>query len=56
MCHDWWERRRWEEREASRELWNEFSQTRPVSDPEVTEEKPVVTLEERQEASASAER
>ena len=46
MCHEsmWW-RRRYEEREASRELWDEFEQTRPLSDPEPTHEEAEITLE-----------
>ncbi|MBV9192891.1 MAG: hypothetical protein JO168_02020 [Solirubrobacterales bacterium] len=46
MCHEWWvQRRRTEEAEASRRMWDEFERTRPLSAPEVTEEEPEVTLE-----------
>jgi hypothetical protein len=46
VCHDdWWFLRRAEERETSRRLWDEFARTRPLSEPEVTEEKHEVTLE-----------
>ncbi len=45
MCHEWWLRRKFEERDASRRMWDEFDRTRPLSDPEVTEEAPDVTLE-----------
>lgn len=45
VCDEWWFQRRAEEREASRRLWEEFEQTRPLSDPEVTEEEPEVTPE-----------
>jgi hypothetical protein len=48
MCHEWWLRRRWEEREESRRLWEEFEHTRPLSGPEVVEEEPEVTLESAQ--------
>ncbi len=46
MCHEsWWWRRRYEEHEASRELWDEFEQTRPLSDPDGADEDPKITLE-----------
>ena len=45
MCEEWWFRRRAEEAEASRRMWEEFERTRPLSDPEVTEEEPAVTSE-----------
>jgi len=45
MCHEWWQRRMQQEREASRKLWDEFEQTRPVSDPEQADEEAEVTLE-----------
>ncbi len=45
MCHEWWFKRRYEEDEASRRMWDEFERTRPLSDPEETEEEPEVTLE-----------
>jgi hypothetical protein len=56
MCHDWWLKRRFEEREASRELWDEFEQTRPLSDPQPADEESEVTLERREAAPVSAER
>ena len=46
MCEEWWFRRRAEEAEASRRMWEEFERTRPLSDPEVTEEEPPVTPRE----------
>jgi hypothetical protein len=46
MCHEWWRQRRLEEREASRQMWDEFERTRPLSEPEVTEEQPEITLEQ----------
>jgi hypothetical protein len=55
MCHEWWQRRRFEEREASRRMWDEFERTRPLSDPEVTEEEPEVTLETQEKARLAAE-
>ena len=55
MCHDRWLRRRYEEREDSRRMWEDFERTQPLSDPEVTEEEREVTLEE-QEAPSLAER
>jgi hypothetical protein len=54
MCHDRWLRRRYEEREESRRMWDDFERTQPLSDPEVTEEEHEVTLEE-QEAPSLAE-
>jgi hypothetical protein len=45
MCHEWWLRRKFEEREASRRMWDEFERTRPLSNRDVTEEEPEVTLE-----------
>ena len=56
MCHDWWLRRRFEEDEASRELWDEFEQTRPLNEPEPTGEEAEVRLERRQPTPLSAER
>jgi len=38
VCEEWWFRRRAEEAEASRRMWEEFERTRPLSDPEVTED------------------
>jgi hypothetical protein len=37
-------------------MWDEFEQTRPLSDTDVTEEEPEVTLEKRETASLAAER
>jgi hypothetical protein len=45
MCNEWWYQRRAKEREASRRMWEEFDRTRPLTDPEVTEEEPEVILE-----------
>ena len=45
MCEEWWFRRRAEEAETSRRMWDEFERTRPLGDPEVTEEETEVTLE-----------
>ena len=56
MCHERWLRRRYEEREESRQMWDEFEQTRPLSDPEVTEEEPEVTLEKQAAQVLAAER
>jgi hypothetical protein len=47
MCQEWWLQRRREEGDASRELWDGFERTRPLSDPEVTDEQLEVTLETR---------
>jgi hypothetical protein len=56
MCHEsWWWRRRYEEREASRELWDEFEQTRRVSDPEPAYEEPELTLERSQPEPVAGE-
>jgi hypothetical protein len=48
--------RRVEEREASRELWEEFEQTRPLSEPELADEETEVTLERREPTPLRAER
>ena len=48
MCHEWWFQRQAEEYETSRRMWDEFERTRPLSDPEVTEDEPEVTLEKPQ--------
>ena len=45
MCEEWRFRRRAEEAEASRRMWDEFERTHPLSDPEVTEKETEVTLE-----------
>lgn len=50
MCHESWFHRRDEEREASRRMWEEFDRTRPLSNPERTEEERDVILEEPETA------
>jgi len=54
VCEEWWFRRRAEEAEASRRMWDEFERTRPLSDPEVTEEGTEVTLEKLQTVRLAA--
>jgi hypothetical protein len=54
MCHEWSQRRRFEEREASRRVWDEFERTRLLSDQEVTEEDSEATLEKPQTAPLAA--
>jgi hypothetical protein len=44
MCHEWWHRRMHDERDASRELWDDFEQTRPLNDPEPGREDTEITL------------
>jgi hypothetical protein len=57
MCHEsWWWRRRYEEREASRELWDEFEQTRPLSDSKPADEESEITLERSDTDQVAAER
>jgi hypothetical protein len=56
MCHEWWQRRRFEERDASRRLWDEFEQTRPISEPEVPEPESKITLGETEPTKLGAER
>jgi hypothetical protein len=56
MCHERWLRRLYEEREASRRMWDEFERTRPLSDPELPEEEREVTLEEQEAPSLATER
>jgi hypothetical protein len=55
MCHEWWLRRRSEEWEASRRLWDEFEHTSPLSGAEATEEEEEVTLEKREGTPLPAE-
>jgi hypothetical protein len=54
VCEEWWFRRRAEEAEASRRMWDEFERTRLLSDPEVTEEETEVTLEKPQTVRLAA--
>jgi hypothetical protein len=56
MCHDWWMWRRLEEREESRELWDEFERTVPLSDPALRDKETEVTLEQRESEPVAAER
>jgi len=56
MCHDWWYQRKLEEREASRRLWDEFEQTRPLSDPDGADEETEVTLEHPEPRPVAADR
>jgi hypothetical protein len=56
MCHEYWWRRRAEEREASRRMWDEFERTRPLSAPEVDDEEAEVTLEQRDPAPLATDR
>jgi hypothetical protein len=56
MCHDWWQWHLYREREASRELWDEFERTRPLSDPEPADRDAEVTLEAPDAEPAAAER
>ena len=45
MCEGWWFHRRVEEREASRQMWEEFDRTSPLTAPEVPDQEPEVSLE-----------
>lgn len=54
MCHEWWLRRRDEEREASRRMWDEFDRTQPLSEPEVTDEEAEITLERKEPTPLAA--
>lgn len=56
MCHDWWFRRMREEREASRELWDDFERTRPLSDSEPEPEGAEIRLERTDTAPMANER
>jgi hypothetical protein len=56
MCHDWWLKRRFEEGEDSRELWEEFERTPPLTEPEPTGEEAEVTLERPESTQLGAER
>ena len=55
MCHEWWPRRKGEECEAGRQLWGEFEHTEPLSDPDVRDEQPEVTLEKQEPIRVAAE-
>ena len=55
MCHERWLRRSSEEREASRRLWDEFDQTRPLSELEATEPESQTTLEQAEPAPLAAD-
>ena len=55
MCHEWWVRRRADETEQNRRLWDGFERARPLAEADVTEE-PEVILEDRTEAPTAAER
>ncbi len=55
MCHErWLFKRRAQDEEASRRMWDDFERTRPLSDPEVTEDEPEVTLEKPETARLAA--
>jgi hypothetical protein len=56
MCHEWWQMRMYEQREASRKLWEEFERTEPLSEPEPAEEEIELTLEEPEEQPAATKR
>ena len=56
MCHESWWYRKYEEREASRELWDEFDQTRPLSDPDPADQEAEVTLERPEPRPVATER
>jgi len=55
MSHEWWLRRRAEEREASRRLWEQLERARPPSDPEVIEEEAEVKPAKREAATIAAQ-
>ena len=55
MCHERRLRRRCEEREASRQLWDEFEHPRSLSHPHVTDEQPELTLEKHEPTPLAAE-
>jgi hypothetical protein len=56
MCHDWWQWRLCQEHEESRELWDEFERTRPLTDPHPPDQEVEVTLESPEAERAGAER
>ena len=56
MCHERWHRRMYEEREAGRELWDEFERTTPVNDPEPADEEAEVILEHAETEPVAADR
>jgi hypothetical protein len=56
MCHEWLWRHLYEEREAGRELWDEFERTPPVSDAEPAHEEAEITLERSDAEPVAAQR
>ena len=55
MCYERY-LRRWREADESREMWQDFERTRPVSDPEPREEVTDPEPTEARETIASTER
>ena len=55
MCHEWRLRRRVDEGEMSRQLWDGVEHTRPLSDARVADEQPEVTLETREPTPVAAQ-
>jgi hypothetical protein len=56
MCHDWWQWRMWAEREAGREVWDEFERTTPIAEPDAPGEEVEITLEQPEPETVSAKR
>ena len=55
MCHDWWLKRWFEEGDESREPWDEFGRTPPLTEPEPAGKEAEVTLERREPTPINAE-
>jgi hypothetical protein len=56
MCHDWWQWRMYQEDDASRNLWDEFERTIPLSDPDRADQEAEITLGAPDSEPAGAER
>jgi hypothetical protein len=56
MCHDWWQWRMWQEREADRELWDEFERTKPIAGPDTAGEHGEIVLEPAEPEPVAAKR
>jgi hypothetical protein len=56
MCNESWMRRRFDEAEVGRRLWDEFERTQPRTETETNDDELEVTLEEREATVTPAER
>jgi hypothetical protein len=56
MCNERWIRRRRDEAEEGRRLWDDFERTRPLTERDVAVDEPEVTLDESERTPTPAER